>query len=65
MINDTSSSPITDCKTQAVVNSHLCKVLIGAGAKVSACSLHYENEWGLTGKMYNTKHRIKPFNSPV
>lgn len=34
MINDASSSPITDFKTQAVVNNHLCKVLIGTGAKV-------------------------------
>ena len=65
MINDASSSPITDFKTQAVVNNHLCKVLIGTGAKVSACTLHYENERGSTDKMYNTKHRIKPFNSPV
>lgn len=65
MINDASSSPITDFKMQVVVNSYPCKVLIDTGAKVSACSLHYENEQGLTDKMYNTKQRIKPFNSLV
>ena len=54
MIIDTPSSPVTDVKTQVVVNNYLRKILIDPGAKVSAYSLHHANERGLTDKMYNT-----------
>ena len=54
MIIDTPSSPVTDVKTQVVVNNYLRKILIDPGEKVSTYSLHHANERGLTDKMYNT-----------
>lgn len=41
------------------------KAVVYSGAKITSCGLALAQKWGLSQKMFATKHIVKYYNSPT
>jgi len=53
----------TDFKAQVIINNKLEEVLADTGAKVSVCGMKEAERYGLVERMFDSTHKIKPYNS--
>lgn len=52
-----------DFSVRLMINNHLDRVIADTGARISVCGTTQAKKWGLLGKMYPSKIKIKPYNS--
>ena len=52
-----------DFKAQVIINNRLEEVLADTGAKVSVCGVKEAERYGLLDRMFDSTHKIKPYNS--
>jgi hypothetical protein len=54
-----------DFMVEVIINNSLAYILADTGASISVCGAAEAKRWRLWERMYSSKSRIKPYNSPA